>query len=54
MIFAALIKQVEQWREEDLTGVVEADEPLIRQAIDAQRRYQAAQDTGLSAKKSSV
>ncbi|MFJ2548512.1 hypothetical protein ACIOVF_18855 [Pseudomonas sp. NPDC087612] len=27
-----------------LTGVIEAGEPLIQQAIDAQRRYQAAQD----------
>ncbi|MBS7601079.1 hypothetical protein [Pseudomonas sp. RC2C2] len=29
-----------------LAGVVEAGEPLIRQAIEAQRRYQAAQDAG--------
>ncbi|QVM94194.1 MULTISPECIES: hypothetical protein [Pseudomonas] len=29
-----------------LTGVIEAGEPLIQQAIDAQRRYQAAQDAG--------
>ncbi|MNR66193.1 hypothetical protein D3C85_1895590 [compost metagenome] len=29
-----------------LAGVVEAGEPLIRQAIDAQRRYNAAQDAG--------
>ncbi|CAK9889226.1 hypothetical protein [Pseudomonas fluorescens] len=27
-----------------LEGVVEAGEPLIRQAIDAQRRYHAVQD----------
>ncbi|CAI8941638.1 hypothetical protein EMIT053CA3_60262 [Pseudomonas donghuensis] len=29
-----------------LAGVIEAGEPLIQQAIDAQRRYQAAQDVG--------
>ncbi|QBF26864.1 hypothetical protein EXN22_14630 [Pseudomonas tructae] len=29
-----------------LAGVVEAREPLIQQAIDAQRRYQASQDAG--------
>ncbi|MBS7596721.1 hypothetical protein [Pseudomonas sp. RC2C2] len=33
-----------------LAGVIEAGEPLIRQAIDAQRRYQAAQDAGEPAK----
>ncbi|KJK14898.1 hypothetical protein [Pseudomonas sp. 2(2015)] len=32
-----------------LAGVVEAGEPLIQQAIDAQRRYQAALDAGESA-----
>ncbi|UVM53467.1 hypothetical protein LOY37_13870 [Pseudomonas sp. B21-012] len=32
-----------------LAGVVEAGEPLIRQAIDAQRRYHAAQDAGQTA-----
>ncbi|SPO69488.1 hypothetical protein [Pseudomonas sp. JV241A] len=29
-----------------LGGAIEAGEPLIQQAIDAQRRYQAAQDAG--------
>jgi hypothetical protein len=29
-----------------LAGVVEAGEPLIQQAINAQRRYHAAQDAG--------
>ncbi|WP_010226162.1 hypothetical protein [Pseudomonas donghuensis] len=29
-----------------LAGVIEAGEPLIRQAIDALRRYYAAQDAG--------
>ncbi|MDF9893487.1 hypothetical protein [Pseudomonas sp. R32] len=29
-----------------LAGVIEAGEPLMRQAIDAQRRYHAAQDSG--------
>ncbi|MDF9893497.1 hypothetical protein [Pseudomonas sp. R32] len=29
-----------------LAGVIEAGEPLIRQAIDALRRYHAAQDAG--------
>ncbi|UVM58461.1 hypothetical protein LOY37_13000 [Pseudomonas sp. B21-012] len=29
-----------------LEGVVEAGEPLIQQAIDAVRRYHAAQDAG--------
>ncbi|KJK14905.1 hypothetical protein [Pseudomonas sp. 2(2015)] len=29
-----------------LAGVIEAGEPLIRCAIDAQRRYYAAQDAG--------
>ncbi|AIL61188.1 hypothetical protein [Pseudomonas alkylphenolica] len=33
-----------------LTGVIEAGEPLIQQAINAQRRYHAAQDTGQPAK----
>ncbi|QPG62039.1 hypothetical protein HFV04_021285 [Pseudomonas sp. BIGb0427] len=29
-----------------LAGIIEAGEPLIQQAIDAQRRYQAAVDAG--------
>ncbi|UVL31835.1 hypothetical protein [Pseudomonas donghuensis] len=29
-----------------LAGVIEAGEPLIQQAIDALRRYHAAQDSG--------
>lgn len=29
-----------------LTGIIEAGELLIQQAIDAQRRYQSAQDVG--------
>ncbi|SDQ69104.1 hypothetical protein SAMN05216487_3304 [Pseudomonas sp. UC 17F4] len=29
-----------------LAGVIEVGEPLIQQAIDAQRRYHAAQDAG--------
>ncbi|MEN5201010.1 hypothetical protein ABE525_17420 [Pseudomonas wadenswilerensis] len=33
-----------------LAGVIEAGEALIQQAIDAQRRYQAAQDAGQPAK----
>lgn len=33
-----------------LIGVIEAGEPLIQQAIDAQRRYHVAQDAGLPAK----
>ena len=34
----------------NLAGVIEAGEPLIQQAIDAQRRYQAAKDAGKPAK----
>ncbi|WP_157687048.1 hypothetical protein [Pseudomonas alkylphenolica] len=33
-----------------LAGVIEAGEPLIRQAIDTLRRYHAAKDSGQSAK----
>lgn len=33
-----------------LAGIIEAGEPLIQQAIDAQRRYQAAQNDGQPAK----
>ena len=33
-----------------LTGVIEAGEPLIQEAIDALRRYHAAQDAGQPAK----
>ncbi|MNP52914.1 hypothetical protein D3C76_1473390 [compost metagenome] len=33
-----------------LAGIIEAGEPLIQQAIDAQRRYHAAQDAGQPAK----
>ncbi|WP_038995189.1 hypothetical protein [Pseudomonas putida] len=33
-----------------LAGVIEAGEPLIQQAIDALRRYHAAQDAGQPAK----
>nr|WP_302184012.1 hypothetical protein [Pseudomonas donghuensis] len=33
-----------------MVGVIEAGEPLIQQAIDAQRRYHAAQDAGQPAK----
>ncbi|KDN98893.1 hypothetical protein [Pseudomonas donghuensis] len=33
-----------------LAGVIEAGEPLIQQAIDAQRRYHEAQDAGQPAK----
>ena len=29
-----------------IAGIIEAGDPLIQQAIDAQRRYQAAQDAG--------